>query len=89
MRKTRISREILLLAIFTTITVFTWISLDVFRAFSKKETPKIIQSQIKPLDPNLDNQVIEDLKKKKLFEFGEVELPEVKPTEEATEAGET
>lgn len=89
MKETRISREILLLAIFTTITVFTWIGLDVYRAFSKKETPEIIQSQLEPLDPNLDKQVIEDLKKRKLFGFEEVELPEVKPRQEATEAGET
>lgn len=88
MKKTRIPREILLLAIFTAITVFTWIGLDVYRAFSKKETLKIIESQLKPLDPNLDSQVIEDLKKRKLFRPQEVEVPKATPIKEATEGGE-
>jgi len=87
-KKTRISREILLLAIFTAITVFTWIGLDVYRAFSKRQIPKILESQLKPLDPNLDIKVIEDLKKRKLFNFQEVEIPKITPIKEATEGGE-
>ena len=88
MKKSKIPREIFFLAVFTAITVFTWIGLEVYQTLSKKKTPKIIQSQLKPLDPNLDTEVIEGLKKRKLFGFQEVEIPKITPAEEATEGGE-
>lgn len=79
MKKERISREIFLLAVFTSFTVFTWIGLDVWRAFFKKEVPEISQIRLEPLNPELDVEVIENLKTRKLFTFEEVAIPTVSP----------
>jgi len=87
MKKTKISREMLFLAIFTTITVFTWIGLETYQALSKKQTPPDLTVQLRPLNPTLDTKVIEDLKNRKFFNWEEVQTPASLPTKEATKSG--
>jgi len=79
--KGKISREVLFLAIFTTITVFTWIGLEVYQTISERKELKVLESQLKPLNPTLDTKVIENLKKRKVYSFEEVKTPEITPEE--------
>lgn len=59
------SKEILYILVLTTITVIVWIGLDVYRALTKKVTPKILKKYLQSLDPKIDLQIVERLKTRK------------------------
>lgn len=61
MKKAVLARDLFLVAILTVMTVFLWIGLDTYRALNKKEVPKILQKQIEPLNPELDQQTLKNL----------------------------
>lgn len=88
MKKNKFSKDLLILAILTTITVFTWIGFDVYRALLKTQIPQVLQEQMAPLDPKLDTKAIENLSQKTLFQKEEATMPQATPASETTKSGE-
>ena len=87
MKKIKLGKDALKLAILTLITVITWIGFDVYRALTKSDIPKILQRQIAPLNPKLDWETVERLKTKGTVgeeELKKVVVPETTPTPEPT-----
>jgi len=76
MKPKRLPRELIFLAVLTTITVFTWIFLSVFYALTKPQPPKVPQEQLRPLDPTLETKVIDNLGSREFINKGEVSLPQ-------------
>lgn len=60
-RQQKIPRDLFLFSIMTVLTVFTWLTLDAYRSWKKKDLPEVLQQQIEPLNPQLDTQVLNSL----------------------------
>ena len=88
MKKKRISRDLLILAILSLITVFTWIGLDVYRIFFKDEELYVSPQQMEPLNPEIDQETIDQISQDSLFGKGEYLPPEQTGDEEATTGAE-
>jgi arsenate reductase-like glutaredoxin family protein len=99
MKKIQLGKDALILSILTLITVLTWIGFELYQALTKTEIPKVLQKQTTPLNPKLDEKVIENLKSRKTISEEElnkivVSPPQILPSpiimleEEATESGE-
>ena len=59
--------RIITLVILTTITVLTWASFEVWRAFINPQ-PAIVNSKIlRPIDPNIDTKTLDNLTRKIYF----------------------
>lgn len=75
MKHQKLSRELLLMTILTVISIFTWISLDVYRALTHPQAPKVSATQLAPLNPKLDTKVLDDLSQKVDFNKEDLSLP--------------
>lgn len=75
MKHQKFSQELLLMTILTVISIFTWISLDVYRAFIHPQVPKVSAAQLAPLNPKLDTKVLNDLSSKVNFNKEDLSLP--------------
>ena len=84
MKKKRISRDILILVILSLITVVTWIGLDVYRIFTKGEELYVSPQQMEPLNPEIDQETLDQISQESLFGKGEYLPPEETGGEEAT-----
>jgi hypothetical protein len=99
MRKKK-GKDILVLAILTLITVFTWIVGDVYQALTRTTTPEILEEQMRPLQPRIDRVKIEEIKKRLTIseeELQNISVPSIEEeisietlesTESATPSGE-
>jgi len=72
MKKIKLGKDILTLAIFTLITALTWVSFAVWSAATKTTINKITQEQMAPLNPQIKREIFESLKKN--FSFSEEEM---------------
>ncbi|MBI2590905.1 MAG: hypothetical protein HYW33_03460 [Candidatus Blackburnbacteria bacterium] len=59
--------NLLLFAIFTTITIFVWISTEVYQILQQKSFENIPPAVLDPLSPSLNTKILEDLESKKYF----------------------
>ena len=75
MKKIRLGKDILMLAIFTLITALTWGGFAVWSAATKTTINKITQEQMAPLNPQIKREVFESLKKNSSFSEEEMNLP--------------
>jgi hypothetical protein len=96
MEKQRLNRDLLILAILTVITVFTWIGFEVYRTLTETEIPSVLQHQIEPLNPTIEKAVLQSLKSRKSFSPEELVTAPILTKESAeeeslpaTESGET
>lgn len=87
MRK-KINRDILVLSILTLITVLTWIAFDVYKALTKTTIPKVLEEQMRPLEPRIDRAKIEKLKERLSIPEEELEKIAILKVEEATPTAE-
>jgi len=53
------SKDLVYLLLLTLLTVIAWAGFDFYHASTQPVLPKILQEQIRPLDPNLDFSVLE------------------------------
>jgi hypothetical protein len=60
--KKNYSQEIFIIAILSLTVASVWVYLSVHRALNKSEKPVVSQKEIRLLDPQLDNEVFEELK---------------------------
>jgi hypothetical protein len=78
----KLNRDLLVLAVLTSITVFTWIVLDVYRALNKPTPAKVSKDILQKLDPTLDMAVINSLKTRKFISQEELDsVPELTQVE--------
>ena len=82
------NRDILVLSILTLITVLTWIAFDVYKALTKTTIPKVLEEQMRPLEPRIDRAKIEKLKERLSISEEELEKIAISKIEEATPAAE-
>jgi len=75
MKKIKLGKDILMLAIFTLITALTWGGFAVWSAATKTTINKITQEQMAPLNPQIKREVFESLKKNSSFSEEEMNLP--------------
>jgi len=74
MKKIKLGKDILILAIFTLITALTWVGFAVWSAATKTTINKITQEQMAPLNPQLKREVFESLKKTSFFSEEEMDI---------------
>jgi hypothetical protein len=67
MKKVKFGKDILFLTIFTLITVLTWVGLAVWSTATKTTINEVTQQQMAPLNPVIDKNIIESLKKTSYF----------------------
>ena len=78
MKKQHFNKDILTLSILTMFTVFTWIGFSIYRTFRKPLMLKIPPEQLKSLNPDLDKQILNSLKKRKKISLQEMNsVPEL------------
>ncbi len=88
MKKKRLSKDILILVILSLITVLTWIGLDLHRIFFEKEELYVPPQQMEPLNPEIDQEIIDQISQEPSFGKGEYLPPETMGGEEATSEAE-
>ena len=84
--KKKTNRDALILSILTFITVLTWIAFDVYKALTKHTLPKILEEQMRPLEPRIDRLKIEKLKERLTISEEELEKISVPVLEEVSSA---
>jgi len=57
-----VSKDIIIILSLALVVVTGWISADVYKAVTETEAPVVTQEMLKPLDPELDLEVLKDLK---------------------------
>lgn len=67
MKRNYFSRNLLLILILTSITIFVWIGIETYQILTRKDVPKVIKEQLEPLDPAIETQIIQDLSGKKNY----------------------
>src|SRR4030043_2226379 len=63
--------------IFTTITIIFWIFLGIYRILTSTLPPEIDTKLLEPINPQLDEKILNNLEEKIFFEEGQVEFPYV------------
>ena len=56
------SKDIIIILSLALVVVAGWISADVYKALTKTEAPVVTQKMLQPIDPELDLEVLKDLK---------------------------
>lgn len=87
MKKLRLNKDALIIAILTLITALAWVGFDVYRSLTKTKTPKVLKEQTAPLNPKLSLATLEKLGGRVSFSKEEVsevaiEFPKEKTEEE-------
>lgn len=67
MKDFKFSKDVLVLAIMSLLTVLTWIGFEVYRAATESTIPRVTQEMLAPLKPTLDQETIEQLKESLTF----------------------
>jgi hypothetical protein len=56
------SKDIIIILGFALIVVVGWISVDLFKTYTKTEAPVVTEETLRPVNPELDLEVLQDLK---------------------------
>lgn len=66
MKKNRIDQDIVVVLIFSLVTIGAWVGFEIYRVFvvNKSEVKQIAEVQIKELDPTLKVEVLNELEKR-------------------------
>lgn len=67
--------NLLLFAIFTTITIFVWIGTEVYQILQRKNFGTIPPAVLAPLSPSLDTKILSDLEAKMYFPATQSAIP--------------
>jgi hypothetical protein len=87
MKQSRLSRNTVIALILTIITIFVWITVDVYKIMTKKEIPAVLKEQLEPLNTNLDTQTLETLSTKKSYTIEDLGQSLNNPTPVGTVSG--
>lgn len=61
------SSNSLVIGIFTLLAVGSWVTFDVYRGLTKSTVPDVLQEQIRPLDTEFDEEVVNNLRNRRQF----------------------
>ena len=86
-QKQRWGRDLIIIAALALTTVVVWIGLSIYRSLKTSTIPKIIEEQLKPLNPEFDTQVINALHLRK--QINQSELNRLPPRALSLVVGET
>lgn len=78
-KKTKVSRDLLIISILTFITILTWVVMDVYRNLTQKQIPEVLEKQLLPLNSEIETKVFDQLENRL------EEIPTVIPTEAIVE----
>jgi cytoskeletal protein RodZ len=67
MKKVKLGKDILILAIFSLMTVLTWVGFAVWSVATKTTISKVTLEQMAPLNPTLEKTIFESLKQTSSF----------------------
>ncbi len=67
MKKKRLSRHFLIMAIFSVVTVFAWIGFDLYRIWNRPLPLKVSSKELLALSPKIDTKILSSLEKKKYY----------------------
>ena len=56
------SKDIVVILGLALVVVAGWISVDVYKAVTRTEAPVVTEEMLRPIDPELDLEVLKDLK---------------------------
>ena len=56
------SKDIIIILSLALVVVAGWLSADVYKALTETEAPVVTQKMLQPIDPELDLEVLKDLK---------------------------
>lgn len=62
------SRGVLIIGVFTLLAVGSWVGFEIYRSATKTTLPTVLQSQIQPLEPEVDQKLIDDLKSRQRYD---------------------
>lgn len=68
----RKTSNLTIFAILTTITLLTWVAIEVYQRLNKIDLTSIPQEVLTPLNPNLDTQILDSIEKRRSFSDDEV-----------------
>jgi len=68
-----VHRDIVIIAGLSVVTVAIWIGITVYLSLSISIVPKILQEQLRPIKPNFDTQVLNNLNLRKTISERELE----------------
>lgn len=89
MKKKKLDKNLMVLSLLSVITIFSWISLEVYHTLERPQPPSVPKEQLEPLDPKLTTEVVENLKQREIFSREDVIIvPVAEPTPEATQSAE-
>lgn len=101
-KKQTLSGNLLIFGIFSLLAVGSWVAFDVYRSIVKTTVPRVVQTQVRPLNPELSPEVLRSIRGRRQFDEGYLEslaprflseeeavvVPEVVVTPEVEEATE-
>ncbi len=74
MDQPKFGKNILIISIMTLITVFIWIGYEVYHAYTATTVPTVVRELIQPLNPSIDEAIIENIKEKYQIPTEELEV---------------
>ena len=90
--KSKRSKRLIWLAAITLLTALIWTALDGYRQLVKREQAEKVELLIKPLNPQLNVEILKLIEARKEYQIGEVEMKfpvlTSTPGKIATESGE-
>ena len=63
----------------TTITIFVWITFDVYRILKKPATINLDSKTLEPIDPVFDENVLFEIEERKVYDLTNIILPTPTP----------
>mgnify|MGYP001124258359 CR=1 FL=1 len=91
-KKSKRSKRLIWLAVITLLTALIWTALDSYHQLVKREQTEKVESLIKPLDPQLNAEILELIEGRKEYQIEEVKIKLPVPTDTpgkiATKSGE-
>ncbi len=75
MNQLKFGKDALVLSIITLLTVLCWVGFEVYRAYTQTTIPQVIRELARPLDPNIDIALIEDIAEKHQPSDEELNIP--------------
>ena len=66
------------LSLLSTLTVFSWIGIEIYHSFKKTTIPSLLQKDLEPLNPTLDTDTLESLSQRTHLSEAELnQVPEI------------
>lgn len=89
MNKKQIAKHLILVGIFTLITIFVIVSLESYRNLIREKTEAGQGLNLDPIDPKIEMDVLDEIETRKEYSFEEIETISTPTPSPATAPGQT